>query len=207
LGRKTNAKERLRETAAELFWRNGYESTAVSEILKESDLGSGSLYWFYRNKEELLIAVLDNYRRRLEPVIERPVVEGTDDPIERVFRILDEYRRFLIETRFELGCPIGNIVLELGDRYPAVRKKTEELFADWRGMIVRCLEPVMEQLTGEHDVESLAAFVLTVMEGGVMQARAHKEITYFDHSVAHLRRYFEAVLRSDRKSKPHNLAR
>jgi AcrR family transcriptional regulator len=194
MGRRSNAKRVLLETAAELFWRNGFGATSISDILEASGLGSGSLYWFYRSKEELLVAVLENYRRRLTPVIERPALEASDDPIGRVFAILDVYRRFLIDTRFELGCPIGSVVLELGGRSPAVRRKTAEIFEAWRAMIVRCLEPAAERFPEGFDIDGLAAFVLTTMEGGIMQARAEREIGPFDASVAHLRAYFDTIL-------------
>jgi len=39
----------------------------------------------------------------------------------------------------------------------------------------------------------LARFVLTVMEGGLMQARAAGELRPFDESVAQLRAYFDAL--------------
>ncbi|MCK5573829.1 MAG: TetR family transcriptional regulator C-terminal domain-containing protein, partial [Bacteroidetes bacterium] len=123
--------------------------------------------------------------------------EQSDDPLERLFAILDFYRRHLVENNFEFGCPIGNIVLELGGRYPAVRHKTEVLFEGWRAMISRCLEPIADNFPGEKPSSSLAMFVLTVMEGSVMQARAHMDITYFDESVRHLQNYFENVIKKD----------
>jgi hypothetical protein len=43
------------------------------------------------------------------------------------------------------------------------------------------------------DCASLSRFVLTVMEGGVMQARAHRSLVPFDASVEHLRAYFKLL--------------
>jgi hypothetical protein len=41
---------------------------------------------------------------------------------------------------------------------------------------------------------TLSKFVLTVMEGGVMQARAHRDVAPFDASVEHLREYFRLMM-------------
>ena len=41
----------------------------------------------------------------------------------------------------------------------------------------------------------LAEFVLTTMEGGVMQARTHRDVAYFDHAVRQLRTYFDYLER------------
>jgi len=37
------------------------------------------------------------------------------DPIERIFGILDGYRRGLLSTNYLHGCPIGNLALELAN--------------------------------------------------------------------------------------------
>jgi TetR/AcrR family transcriptional regulator, transcriptional repressor for nem operon len=56
-----------------------------------------------------------------------------------------------------------------------------------------CLETARDRFPAGTDLPALAKFVLTVMEGGVMQARAHRAIEPFDASVAHLRNYFQLL--------------
>lgn len=194
MGRKSSAKRKILRTASNLFWHNGFESTSVGDILGETGLGSGTLYWFFDSKEELLSEVLESYLGKLESVLAAPALAKSEDPRERISLIFDFYRRQLIDYDFELGCPIGNIVLELGDRYPAVRIKTENLFTAWRNMITRCLQPAADRFRSGDEMDSLAMFVLTTMEGGVMQARAHKDIGYFDESVHHLMSYLDTIL-------------
>ena len=59
--------------------------------------------------------------------------------------------------------------------------------------IERCLEAAGRRLPGETDRRALAQFVLTAMEGGVMQARTHRDVAYFDRAVAQLRAHFELL--------------
>jgi AcrR family transcriptional regulator len=193
--RESEVRERIIQTAGELFWRNGYGATGVAEILKKAGIGSGSLYWFFKTKEDLLKAVLDGYKERLETEIRKPAFEHSTDPLERIFCVLDVYRRMLLETEFRLGCPVGNIILELGNKYPSIRRKTEELFHLWREMIRRCLVDASERFSPEVDLGSISTFVLTTMEGAVMQARSHRDIAYFDESVANLRMYLGLLTR------------
>ncbi|HUJ53843.1 MAG TPA: hypothetical protein VLX08_09800, partial [Steroidobacteraceae bacterium] len=47
----------------------------------------------------------------------------------------------------------------------------------------------------ELDRRELAAFVLTTMEGAVMQARTFRDVAYFDVAVRQLRAYFDRLLR------------
>ena len=117
---KNSTRDRLVEAARILFWKHGYSSTGIAQILKEADAGSGSLYYFFPTKEDLLLAVLEWYRENLWSQVVQPVFDRVTDPIERIFGILDGYRRGLLMTSFQHGCPIGNLALELSDSHPAV---------------------------------------------------------------------------------------
>ncbi len=93
-----------------------------------------------------------------------------------------------------MGCPIGNLALELSDTYPEVRDKICGLFDAWCSRVERCLNEASDRLPKEVNRQSLARFVLTVMEGGMMQARSHRNLDPYDASVAHLRTYFDQLM-------------
>jgi AcrR family transcriptional regulator len=161
--------------------------------LKEADAGSGSLYYFFPTKEDLLLAVLEWYRENLWPVVVQPVFDRISDPIERIFGILDSYRRGLLATNFQHGCPIGNLSLELADSYPAARELLAVNFTGWRKAIEQCLSESAEKLPGSLDHGQLALFVLTTMEGAVMLTRAYQDIEPYDAAVTQLRDYFDRL--------------
>ncbi len=188
--RGSETRRQIVETAARLIYEQGYAATGVSQILRASGTGSSSLYHYFGSKDELLIAVLDRYLERLDDEIVEPSRAAIDDPIERVFRILDFYRGVLTATGCRLGCPIGNLAGEVSDTHPKIREKLAELFAAWRRAVERCLREAGEGLRPDVDPEALSIFVLTVMEGGVMQARVERSPRPFEISVERLRDYF-----------------
>ena len=183
------------EAARVLFWKHGYSSTGIAQILKEADAGSGSLYYFFPTKEDLLLAVLEWYRENLWSQVVQPVFDRVTDPIERIFGILDAYRRGLLLTSFQHGCPIGNLALELADSHPAARQLLAVNFTGWRKAIEQCLAETAQRLPESLDREQLALFVLTTMEGAVMLARAYREIEPYDAAVTQLRDYFDRLRR------------
>ena len=63
-------------------------------------------------------------------------------------------------------------------------------FENWTKAIEGCLSDASKRLPAKTDKRALAQFVLTAMEGGVMQARTHRDVAYFDRAVAQLRAYF-----------------
>jgi TetR/AcrR family transcriptional regulator, transcriptional repressor for nem operon len=187
-------KGKLLDSARLLFWEKGYEATSLQEVVDRAKVRGGSLYYFFRTKEDLLLAVLDHYVELLWPAVIEPAFGRTTDPIERIFSILTGYREGLIYTGFAHGCPIGNLALEVSDEHPRAREKIAQNFAGWRKWIKDCLADSAERLPSNVDGERLATFVLTVMEGAVMQARAHHCLEQFDASVGELREYFNRLL-------------
>jgi TetR/AcrR family transcriptional repressor of nem operon len=188
-------KGKLVEAARRLFWERGYEATSLQDVVERARAKSGSLYYFFRTKEDLLLAVLDHYVDLLWPAVIEPAFGRTADPIERIFSILNGYREGLVYTGFTHGCPIGNLALEVSDEYPRAREKIARNFEGWRKWIRKCLEEAAGRLPAGMDGERLAMFILAVMEGAVMQARAHHSLEPFDASVAELRQYFNRLLR------------
>ncbi|MFN4095801.1 MAG: TetR/AcrR family transcriptional regulator [Sphingomonas sp.] len=181
------------EAAMELFWSKGYNSTSVADILSRTQLNSGSLYHAFPGKQDILVAVLEAYRDGLYPMLVDPAWEGVDDPVDRIFALLAKYRALIVETDCTYGCPIGSLALELHEPDRNVRELLAVNFAGWVGAIERCLSDAGDDLPRDLDRRALAEFVLTTMEGGVMQARTHRDVAYFDRSVAALRTHFDLL--------------
>lgn len=194
LAAPASTRERLLMAAMELFTTQGYESTSVAQVLKRAGVNSGSLYYFFRNKEELLVAGLEFFQTLLYPVVMEPAFAREQDPIERIFAVLTDYRRRLLMTDFDYECPVGKLALEVARHSPAAREKIAANFAAWRDHIRDCLEEADGRLPPSVDRNSLATFVLTTMEGAVMQARTHRDISFYDASISNLRAYFGYLL-------------
>ncbi|HKB14577.1 MAG TPA: TetR/AcrR family transcriptional regulator, partial [Planctomycetota bacterium] len=163
--------------------------------LRAARANSGSLYHFFPAKHDLLLAVLERYRSEIEPRLLAPAWRGVADPIERVFALLRVYRRLLVATDFFYGCPVGSLALEIHEPDPAVRRLLAANFERWTGAVRGCLAAARHRLAADADPRELSLFVLSVMEGAVMQARTHRSLEAFDASVGRLRDYFRRLER------------
>jgi AcrR family transcriptional regulator len=193
-----DTRKRIVGAAMELFWLKGYNSTSIADILSRSQVNSGSLYYFFPGKQDVLLAVLEAYRDGIGPMLLEPAWAGVADPIERVFALLASYRRALIDTDCEYGCPIGSIALELHEPDLAVRQLLADNFDGWVDAVAGCLEQASARFSPNTDFRALGELVLNVMEGGVMQARTYRDVAYFDRAVAQLRSCFEALMIRER---------
>jgi len=176
-----------------LFMAKGYQSTSVADILREAGANSGSLYHAFPTKQDLLLAVLERYRQGIGPMLLDPAWQGVEDPIARIFALLARYRAGLEMTDCTYGCPIGSLALEIHEPDPPVRELLAANFDGWVAAIKACLDAAADRLPRDTDTNALAQFVLTVMEGGVMQSRTHRTLQAFDASVAGLRDYLDRL--------------
>ncbi len=186
-------REKIIFAAMELFWLKGYNSTSIADLLSRTQLNSGSLYHVFPSKQDVLIGVLEAYRDGIYPQLLAPAWAGVEDPIDKVFALLRYYRTLIVETDCTYGCPIGSLALELHEPDPKVRELIAVNFEGWTRAIESCLADAGKRLPAGTDRAALAQFVLTTMEGGVMQARTHRDVAFFDRAVAQLRAHFDLL--------------
>ena len=189
-----DTRSRLVLAAMQLFWEKGFNSASIADVLQAAQVNSGSLYYFFPSKTDLLAAVLDLYLEGIRPMLLEPAWSGVEDPIERIFALLARYRKSLADTDCFYGCPIGSLALELHEPDEPVRERLAKNFSAWIDAIHECLQEARRRLP-DVDLRELAQFVLTVMEGGVMQARTFRDVSYFDAAVGQLRRHIDGLER------------
>jgi len=200
--RKTTTRERLITTAAELFWRQGYSQTGVNEIIKQAGATSGSFYHFFPTKEDLLLAVVDHVAEIFETEIFDPASDETGDAVERLFAILGNYRRLLLESGFTFASPMGSLAAEVSENHPPVRARLAEIQTAWTERIEQLLTDSGEPLPVGAGHAALAGFVISVVEGAVLQARVARSLDPFDASLGELRNYLGLLERPAHHAEP-----
>jgi TetR/AcrR family transcriptional regulator, transcriptional repressor for nem operon len=196
-----STRDRIIHAAVELFYAHGYAGTGMAELLKKAGANSGSFYFFFTGKEDLLMAVLDWYLANLRPVLLEPVFRKSKDPVRRIFLLLGKYRENILATHFAFGCPLGRLALEIEpDRRP-VHDKIAANFTGWSRAVEELLKQAGPRLPRSCDLRQLSRLVLTVMEGAVMQARSYQFIEPFDDCIAQLRAYFDMLEKEKRNER------
>lgn len=190
----TDTRQNLIRVAMELFATKGYGSTSIADILQAADARSGSLYYFFPGKQDLLLAVLQTYENGIHEMLLEPAWRDIDDPIDQVFALLGFYRLALSRTECTYGCPIGNLALEIQEPDPPVREHLQANFDAW----VRAVEGRFREATHRFppgtDCRRLATFTLVTMEGGVMLSRTARSLEPFDDAIGQLRTHIETLM-------------
>jgi AcrR family transcriptional regulator len=85
-------KEELIEAAERLFAKRGYEETAVSDIVKEINVGQGTFYHYFRSKEDVLGAVAEKQVAPLAEELNR-IANNDANPPAKVNAMLNSFLR------------------------------------------------------------------------------------------------------------------
>lgn len=153
-----DVKSRIIDTASRLFYKQGYNSTGINQVIKEAEVAKASLYQYFPSKEDLLIEYLNVTSRVTKQQLEL-VVSQFENPKDKVLGIFD----FLIEmtesTSFN-GCNFLNISAELPQENTKVTELIKAQKDSIRNLFTRILDNEQkEELADELYVLFDAALV------------------------------------------------
>ena len=96
--RAPDKRDRILKAAIKVFAQNGFYATRVSEIAKVAGVADGTIYLYFKNKDDVLITIFEEGIGRLLTIL-REVAES-DEPFEnRVTRIIELQLGLLEEQR------------------------------------------------------------------------------------------------------------
>ncbi len=113
-----NARERILETAYDLFSRRGIRAVGVDTVIAESGVAKMTLYRHFGSKDELVLEFLRLREQRwTRGWLQCEVESRASDPGERLLTIFDVFDEWFQTHDFE-GCSFINVLLETVDQNP-----------------------------------------------------------------------------------------
>ncbi len=115
---------------------NGYHQAQVSKIAKQAGVADGTIYLYFKNKEDILVSVFREkmaiFMDNLRPVLE----EGQMSSEDKLFRMIDNHFRVLYSDR-HLAIVTQ---LELRQSNKDLRLKINGVLKDYLAMLDRILQ-------------------------------------------------------------------
>jgi len=175
--KKEKVRERIIRVASELFYKQGYNSTGINQIIAEADIAIGSLYNHFSSKNDLLQAYLIKeelgWFEGYEDSISR-----ISDPKEKLLALID-YRKKRQQASKFAGCHFIKIVSEIGEGNPSVstfaiqhKEKQKDL--------IRTLANEYGTEAKLADTDSIADHIFLLIEGAVVTSTINKQTDSFD---------------------------
>ena len=189
-GRST--REAILEAASRLIHVHGYNHTSLDDVLRESGVGKGNFYYYFKSKEDLGYAILDQIigsflERTLEPCFSDP--EG--QALAQIRCFLDRLLEVQRASNCVGGCPLGNLAAELSDVHEGFRARLASVFAAWRERLTEVLRTAQSRGTvdGTCRPEAVADFLVASLEGAILLTKLTKDIAVMERCVAETKRY------------------
>jgi AcrR family transcriptional regulator len=98
--KKTNSSEKLIEVAIDLFAVNGFKGTSIRDIAKKTGMTISNIYYYFGNKDGLLLAILKRSSNRLIEKLKEENQHETD-PLESLKRLIITHLNFVNEYKRE----------------------------------------------------------------------------------------------------------
>jgi len=126
----TSGRERILETAYELFSRHGTRAVGVDRIIAESGAAKMTLYRNFASKDELILAFLQRREERWTRAWLQAEAEARAlTPAGRLLAIFDVFGEWFAREDFE-GCSFINVMLEVADsEHPVHQASVKHLTA------------------------------------------------------------------------------
>ena len=191
---KTNTKQKILETGAELIHLKGFNHTGLQEILNAAGVPKGSFYNYFNSKEDFGLQVIDHFAGYYT-LISRPILEDPAlSPLQKIKRLLEWFMEFFKSKDYAYGCPIGNLAQEMGDLSPAFRDKLRsalDILVDaYSGVLAQAQKE--GEISQNLDVREAARFLVSSWHGALMHMKAMKGPEPLEN---HKRFIFDYVLR------------
>jgi len=185
-------RDQILNAATRLIHLQGYHSTSLDDVLRESGVGKGNFYYYFKSKEDLGYAIID---RVIEAFIERtlhPIFADTSgDPIAQIHAFLDRVLDTQRQRNCVGGCPMGNLASELSDVHEGFRQRLADIFIEWRSRLTEALSRGRAdgRVRPECQPTAVARFLVAALEGAILLAKVTKDISVMEDCVAELRRH------------------
>lgn len=162
---ESEARERILDTAYELFSRRGIRAVGVDEVVDRAEVAKATLYRHFRSKDELALAFLERREQRwTKEWVDGEARRRGTTPETRLLAIFDLFDEWFQQEGFE-GCSFINVLLEFGDRnHPLGRASAIHLEN------IRSVLSALAEEAGIVDTDSFVRSWHILMKGSIVTA-------------------------------------
>ena len=181
-------RERMVVHAADLIGRDGVAATSIGDVISASSAPRGSIYHHFPGGKTQLMTEAVRYAG--EFIAERIGRPTTMTPADTVREIGGVWRRLLVNTDFQFGCPVlaGGLARR---SEPAVADASAEILQRWADLVTARL--VVDGVDSDR-ADSLANLVIAAVEGAVGLCQTRRSVEPLDRVIAELASLCDAAV-------------
>lgn len=180
-------RNRIIETADNLFYQQGFNHTSFSDIADASGIARGNFYYYFKTKDEILTAVIEQRQAAIHELLRQWTAEVAD-PRQRLKHYVGILSGVQSQIR-QYGCPVGSLCSELGKLRHALQSEATEIFALFRDW----LEEQFRLLGHGAAAKQLAMHLLARTQGVSLITNAFADERFLQEEVSDLETWIDSL--------------
>jgi TetR/AcrR family transcriptional regulator, transcriptional repressor for nem operon len=175
----TEMTDKLLDAAEAAVRARGYHAVSFRELADDLGIKSASVHYYYRQKEDLGLALVARYRARFFEALDAATTNASNFDI-RLRAFVEVYRSSLVGS--ERICLCGMLGAECSGLPPTLAAAVAEFFkanVDWLVASMDTTQPMRERL-------NRATTIVATLQGAMMIATSLKNHRHFDAAAASL---------------------
>ncbi|HOY71128.1 MAG TPA: TetR/AcrR family transcriptional regulator [Methylotenera sp.] len=155
----------LRE-AMDVFWRKGYNTTSIKDIVDATNIQPGSLYWAFGNKQKLFLAAVDCYQQDMQRII-NATLKADLPPLTRIEQFFHGLVAHTSNNGSNNGCLLINTMLEAAEDDQEISTVISQTFSQLEAGFAQVLKQAQMQgeISANKNTENLAKLLIVGMFG------------------------------------------
>ncbi|MBF0176701.1 MAG: TetR/AcrR family transcriptional regulator [Magnetococcales bacterium] len=188
-------RQRLLMAAFEEMHRHGYNAASLNNILARAGMTKGAMYHYFKSKQELGYAVVDEVLRSR---LEEGFFSRKGERLPFIDGLLLNMKRAMAErgeTLALLGCPLNNLAQEMSSVDEGFRLRVDRVFSWWRGELATGLRQAqaLGEVRRDIDPEAVGLFLVAALEGCIGMAKNTQSIETFAQCLSALTSYVNSL--------------
>lgn len=164
--RKPNAKDRILETAAALFYERGFSEVGINEIIEKAETAKATFYQHFPSKESLCEAWLKFVHFRSEGM-RNEILAGQGSPVEKIDQYFSMLEKLMKDSEFR-GCPYSNTGAVVNQGCCGIREQIES----HKNSIRRFFQALAGQIAPSAErAEALADTLFLLYSGATIESQ------------------------------------
>lgn len=158
---KTEVKEKIVQAAITTFSKYGYDKTRMDDIAKSANLGKGTLYLYFKSKEELFYAISENSIKELKEQLSK-LFSKKEDLVHDAEKFYDQYRNLIHDSE-----KVSFEIIAESSRNPKLRKALYEQRMKVYDIVIDYLRRQIEKgfFRKDMDVNAIASGLVALYDG------------------------------------------
>ena len=199
---KQSTKGKILDAALMVIRAKGYTATTVDDLCAASEVTKGAFFHHFKSKEDLAIAAAEHWSEMTGGLFAAAPYHTHSDPFDRLLGYVDFRAEILQGGVSDYTCLLGTLVQETYATHPDIRAACELGLSAHISILTRDIEAAKRLYAPDASwsAESVGYFIQSVLQGAFIFAKAKQDPEVVHESLAHLRRYLEAIFNHPRNT-------